>query len=238
MKVRLVSLFVALIGFVVMTAFAQRRVEVEAPVRVPALLTGSGVQSEKSPLLAAVFSLILPGAGEWYVGDLSGGQYHLMAEGGLWLTYGGMRAYSTWLRNDAQAFAGEYAGANFAGKDADFDVNVGDYISRDAYNQAMLRNRQYDMVYESDEYQWEWQSAEQRSNFRGMRVRSDRYKSDAQFAIAGMVVNRLISAFSANRLARRHNAQLSERSAVDVDLYAVSGAAAGEGIRLHLRATF
>jgi hypothetical protein len=121
-----------------------------------------------------------------------------------------MKIESQWIRDDARTYAAEHAGASLAGKDANFEVNIGNYSSMDAFNEAMLRNRDYSRVYSSPADQWNWQSDDLRSTYRGYRIRSDQWNSDAKFAIAGLVVNRILSVFSATRQAARVNRGLSE----------------------------
>ena len=164
----------------------------------------------RSVLLAGVLSAILPGMGEWYAGDFGSGAISLSADGLLWMSYAGMKLQSKWIRDDARTAAVQNAQAQMAGKDAAFEVNIGNYMTTDEYNQAMLRNRQYDQVYSSPSSQWQWQSEQLRSDYRGMRIRSDEWNNNAKFAIAGLVVNRIVSVFAAARKAARFNRGLTE----------------------------
>ncbi len=167
----------------------------------------------RSVLLAVAASLVLPGAGEWYAGNFQeSGRYSLGAEAALWVTYAGFRLHSDWVRNDARTFGTQMAGISFGGKDAEFEVNVGNYLTVDDYNQAKLRNREYDKVYSDPAYAWAWASDAERSRFRDERIRSDRILQSAKFAVAGLVVNRVISAFAAGRgaLAANRNARRAE----------------------------
>jgi hypothetical protein len=188
-------------------------------------------------MLAAVFSLALPGMGEWYAGDLSAGKYNLIAEGGLWLTYGGFKLQSGWIRDDARVYATQHAGAAMEGKNADFEVNIGEYLSRDAYNQAMLRNRAYDEVYSAPGFEWEWQSVQQMTGYRSMRIRSDQANNSAKFAVAGLVINRIISAFAAARMASRFNSGLSENR-WEIDVRTIDGGTGADGLTLNVRTNF
>jgi hypothetical protein len=147
-----------------------------------------------------------------------------------------MRTYSSWIRSDAHAYAAQYAGASFAGKDEYFESNIGDYFSMDEYNQQMLRNREYDKVYSSSAYFWQWQTTEQQGIYRGERVRADRTKNNAQFAIAGLVINRIISAFGAVRAASRYNREHAETS--QIDLYVAPNYASGDGLRVIVMTQF
>jgi len=172
-------------------------------------LNAEGETSQKSVLIAVAMSLALPGMGELYVGKFESGKYHLLAEGGIWVGYLGMRSYSNWIRNDARAFATEHAGVQFSGKDTQFDVNIGDFNSLREYNEAMLKNRNIRLLYESASHQWEWDTESNRLRFRDLRIRSDRTNESAGFLIGAAVLNRIVSAFSAGRAAARGNDEVS-----------------------------
>ena len=78
---------------------------------------------KKSAGLAAVYSLVLPGAGETYVSGIEAGKYPLIAEGALWLTWGTMEYYGRWLQDDARRFAVVHAGVATTTADDLFYVN-------------------------------------------------------------------------------------------------------------------
>jgi hypothetical protein len=169
-------------------------------------------QSEATPpgrrsvLLAVAASVILPGAGEFYAGNFQeSGRYSLAAEAALWITYAGFHLHGSWVRNDARAFGAQMAGVTFAGKDNEFEVNIGNYLTVAEYNEAKLRSREFDKLYTDPSYAWAWTSEADRARFRDERIRSDRIFQAAKFAVAGLVVNRVISAFAAGRGAAAAN---------------------------------
>jgi TM2 domain-containing membrane protein YozV len=177
------------------------------------LSTRSTENKTKSVSLALVLSLVLPGAGEFYAGNFETGKYFLMADGTFWLTFAAFRFRGDWLREDARSFGTQHAGADFSGKDDQFLVNVGSYRSVDEYNQAQLRERQFHHVYHSPRDAWYWDNDENRLRFRQLRVSSDQMYENAKFAVGALVVNRIISAFSAARAASRVNAAASKQRA-------------------------
>lgn len=186
---------------------------------------------EKSPLLATVLSLVLPGAGEFYAGNETAAGYFLAADGALWLTFAGLSMQSGWVMDDARLFARERAGVDFAGKDGGFEAQVGNYLSRDLYNESRLRERRYDEVYAGASFAWSWSSHDDRLRYRSLRIRSDELAQAAEFALGALVVNRIISAFSAWRSARSHNNSWS----VGVRMQRVHDA---PGVGLHLSRSF
>jgi hypothetical protein len=160
----------------------------------------------KSVPIAIALSLVLPGMGELYAGNFQSGKYLLAADAGLWLTYGGFQLYGDWLRRDARSFATQRAGASFENKDEQFEVNIGNFLSVEDYNEAKLRNRQFDLLYDpKSTYAWRWSSDADRLRFREQRIRSDESYRNSKFVLGALVLNRIISAFSAGRAAARGN---------------------------------
>lgn len=192
----------------------------------------------KSVTLAVVLSLIVPGTGEWYAGNFDSGKYFLIADGAFWLTYAGFEHRGDWLREDARSFGATHANANFSNKDDQYFVNVGSYLSRDDYNLARLRDRRYDQLYTVQEYHWQWNSDANRLRFRDLRVQSDRMYENAKFAIGALVINRLVSAFSAGRTAARVNASYSARGGWRLGATTRGGFQDAHGIELRITREF
>ncbi len=195
-------------------------------------------EGRKSILLAIASSLVLPGLGELYAGNFETGRYSLAAAAGLWLGYAGFQYTSAWIKDDARVYAADHASADFTGKDDQFLVNVSNYSSMDAYNTAKSRNRDYANIYTSTAYFWKWQTDEQRQHFRDLRVRSDEAKNNARFVTAALVVNRVISAFSAGRAAARYNESLDAQASLSVGVSPTQGPAGADGLTLHVVTTF
>ncbi len=167
-------------------------------------------QSEKKNVgLAALYSLLIPGAGEWYAGNFSTGKYLLGSEITLWMSLYGFYSYGAWLKNDAQSFAEVNAGIDWTGKDDKFFVNVGNFNSRSEYNEKKMRDRDIGALYTESSYDWHWESDDLRREFRDLRVRSDRMLNAIKFAGTAIVANHIISAIIAGNSARLHNERLN-----------------------------
>ena len=195
-------------------------------------------ESKKSVVLAVVASLILPGMGELYAGSFESGKYNLIAEGGLWLTYSGFRMHANWLQQDAQTFANQHAGANFDNKDDQYSVNIGNFNTTDEYNQAKLRNREYDLVYIADQYKWQWDSDVNRTQFKDLRIRSGEIRNNAKFIIGAIVVNHLFSAFSAGLKAAAYNKSLSMMDKIEIQTFTLNSGTHLDGVGLSISAKF
>lgn len=168
-------------------------------------------QSRKSPAVAVMYSLLLPGMGELYVNGFDQGRYSLVAEGGLWLTYLSFRQYGTWIRDDARQFAGTHASAEIDGKNDQYFVDLGNFNDTYEYNEKKLRDRSQDKLYDVNAgYYWRWVDDAKRQEFRAMRVSSERVFNNSRFVIGAIIVNHIISAVNAARLTRQYNKQLEE----------------------------
>jgi TM2 domain-containing membrane protein YozV len=198
-------------------------------------------QEKKSVLLAVGASLLVPGLGELYVGSFESGKYHVIAEAGLWVTYAGFRTYSGWIRSDAHSFAVEHSGADFSGKDDQFDVNIGNFMSTADYNEAKTRNREYDLIYFGEAksgYFWNWDSDADRLKFKDLRIKSDRVKNNSKFVVGVIVINHLISAFSAGRKAIAYNKSLSVLDKIQVHAYTINTGSHVDGAGLNISTSF
>jgi hypothetical protein len=166
--------------------------------------------ARKSVGMAILYSLILPGMGELYAENFSTGRYFLAAEGALWLTYAGFGIYGNSVRDDARSFAVVHAGVNLAGKNDQFFVDIGNFISIDEYNQKKLRDRDPDKVYNPAlGYAWQWDSDASRSAFRDRRVTSETAYNNMRFVVAAILINHVASAINAARAAISHNNALA-----------------------------
>ena len=112
---------------------------VEANLRSEtALFEDAPPAQKKSAGLAALYSLVLPGAGEMYVDGIDAGKYPLIAEGALWLTWGTMQYYGGWLQDDARRYAVVHAGVATTSADDLFYVNVSNFSNTYDYNDKKL----------------------------------------------------------------------------------------------------
>lgn len=220
-----------------MSAMVVRGEQGKTTTPIDLFYSGSS-ESKKSVVLAVVASLILPGMGELYAGSFESGKYNLIAEGGLWLVYSGFQMHANWLQQDARTFANQHSGAIFAQKDDQYSVNIGNFNTTDEYNQAKLRNREYELVYTADQYNWQWDSDANRAQFKDLRIRSGEVKNNAKFIIAAVVVNHLFSAFSAGRKAAAYNKSLSMIDNIEFHTVTLNNGTHIDGIGLSISTKF
>jgi hypothetical protein len=166
----------------------------------------------KSPALAAVYSLLLPGMGEWYAGGFSSsGKWFLMAEGALWITYGAFTAQGASQREDARTYAVSRAGISPDGKDDQFYVDIGNFLTTEEYNDKQLRDRQPELLYSRAAGEgWTWDSDAARSAYKEERLSGERSYNNRKFVVAAIIVNHIASAINAARAAVAHNSELDK----------------------------
>jgi hypothetical protein len=207
------SLFAQPAGRSPMTRAEVRADLFHTPSPPPAGLLQEGVappREKKSVALAALYSLALPGMGELYAGSFSSGRYFLAAEGALWLTYAIFQVRADALRDDARSFAVARAGVSLAGKNDQYFVDIGNFLSIDDYNEKKLRDRDVDKLYDPAlGYSWRWDADASRASYRDQRVSSDDMYNNRKFVVAVVVINHVASAINAARSAVAHNKEVA-----------------------------
>ena len=187
----------------------------------------------KSVMMAIAYSLVLPGLGDLYAENFGTGKYFMGAVAAFWLTYGGVRIYGQWLKNDARTLAVQSASANFDGKDDKFEVNLGNFSDVLSYNYAKLRNREFDLVYDPrSNYAWQWSSDADRLHYKDLRNRGQSALSNSQFVLGALVLNRVIAAISAARSVSAYNRSVQAASSWRVSATVPGGMLAADGIEL------
>ncbi len=174
--------------------------------------TQSDVQS-KSRSRAFLQSLILPGWGQRYAGSRTMMKVFIVSEVLTWGSFFGFRTWSNWIEDDFQTFARSHAGANPDGKPDRFFVDIGNFNSLEEYNQAQLRDRDVADLYPTDtnEFFWRWDSDANRREFEDMRIRSDQADNRANFALAAVFVNHIVSAIHSTLAVYQFNKRLQAK---------------------------
>ena len=166
----------------------------------------NGTVKHKSPGLAVLASLAVPGLGELYVGRYDVGKYPTIAEVSLWVFYTIMEVHSDQVRSDAINYAKIYAGAQVSGKPDQFFVDVGNFSNTSDYNTQKIENGENNLIYSSSSYQWQWESDVDRTKFKNLRIEADQFLNYGRYTAAVILMNHLISAIDAARLAAGVNA--------------------------------
>ena len=169
------------------------------------------VTDKKSVGLGIIYSLLLPGMGELYADAYDVGKYFTIADGILWGTFIGMHAYSSWQKDNYESYAASRAGVDNNNKDADYYATIADYSSIDSYNDEKALERNFDQMYNTEQYYWKWNSVEERRTYRDMWTSSEQTNNDIRFVVGGLILNRVASAINAARLVSSYNKRIDEK---------------------------
>jgi len=139
---------------------------------------------EKSTAKAALYSAILPGMGEMYLGDRTRGSIFLGAEILIVLSYFRLNQEVDWKTNSYMHYAHRYADVPF-GSDDDYYRLINNYVSSDVYNadiERYYRNRYIVYEYNPELYNlyrnrflitgddaWDWENRSNWLKYRDLR---------------------------------------------------------------------
>ena len=165
------------------------------------------VADNQKPLISPVVkSLVLPGWGEYSLGNQIRGRIFVLSETTLFLAILGSHFISKRQETEFRAYAAEHAGISPVGKDRQFWVDIGNYSSLLAFNEEHLRWRDFNALYEdNDTWTWAWDSNDNRERFENMRIASDSWMLRSSFFIGGVVLNHIVSAIDALYLSKISN---------------------------------
>lgn len=161
-----------------------------------------------------LYSLVLPGAGEWATGNSRLGKIFMGSEITLWIAYLSSRGYINTLQQDLESFAAVNAGVNPAGKNEQYWIDIGSSISIYEFNAQQLLDRDLASRYsENSDFDWQWASEDQRRDYFQRRLNRQDWKRRSTVLVGGIILNHLISAVDVIRLLRKSNStgDLQER---------------------------
>ena len=172
--------------------------------------------SKKSYSKAVILSILLPGAGQFYLGEKGRGEVFMGVEVLTWTGFAAFRTMGSWKKNEYIDYAVEHAGVNPDGKDDEFYKNVSFYQSRDQYNESGRIIDPTGIYYPvTAETYWYWDSESNREVFRDMRNDSKSDFRNATFMIGVAVVNRILAGIDTFRIARKLKGRSGSLSSVD-----------------------
>jgi hypothetical protein len=141
------------------------------------------------------------------------------------------------LKNDYKLFAATHAGIELAGKDDQFFVDAGNFISVDEFNQSRLRSRDVEGLYDPATHAWQWDTEANQIKFTNLRKRSELSFSRANLVVAGVLANHIVSGIHAAWVAhKKSSAKANEKGELHVPQLGVL--TSPEEIRLWARLEF
>jgi hypothetical protein len=169
---------------------------------------------KKSVGTALLLSLVLPGAGEYYAGNTSQGKIFFGVEVLAWGSFFLNDYHANSLEKDYMAYARQHASVSSGGKeDGQYWVSIGKFDDIYAYNSRRANERRIDELYDETKANfWQWDSRKNRFTYDEKRLKSVDIKSRDIYFYTAILVNHLVSAINAMRLARKYNKSIAVNS--------------------------
>jgi hypothetical protein len=157
---------------------------------------------KKNVWKAVGLSVLLPGAGEMYLGAKRTGTIFMIADGAMLSTIAGFAYYAVDRERQYKTFAQKYAGANTDNKDALFFETMMLYSSRDEYNQLALLFTQdrSQMLPQTADWNWKWRTEQDQLGYYDIWRSSERAYDNLRFAVGAAALNRVISVIDVLRI--------------------------------------
>ncbi|MCD6595816.1 hypothetical protein J7L68_09125 [bacterium] len=192
--------FFLIAGFVLAQSPAQR----ERIFRGGSFSEDETSAKPKSIWKAVGFSLLIPGAGEMYLGAGKSGIPLTVADGFILSSGAYFAIKRNWLSSEYKTFAAKYACVSIDGKNDDFFRTIGLYPDRYTYNYIQrLYDRDEAITYpETPEWNWVWRDEDTQVRYYDLRTDSERAWRNFKIALGAAAVNRLISVINVIRLSR------------------------------------
>ncbi|MCD6163217.1 MAG: hypothetical protein J7K40_12530 [candidate division Zixibacteria bacterium] len=172
----------------------------------------------KSKYKAALLSLMLPGAGQYYVENNSKAKIFLGIESAFWLSYYGFRKFGAFKDDAAKGWAVAKAGASPDNTDELYWIKMTYYDNRDRNeSQYELGYNQMIGIYEGDnavffpetpEYYWNWNNRDDRQKYRNLRNQSKNAYERADVIVGVIIANHVVSAVEALLSTVKYNRRL------------------------------
>ena len=169
-------------------------------------------QLEKKSIGTAFFlSLMLPGLGEAYVGKTGYTKVFLSIEAVGWGLFIANEIQVASRSEDYKNYASQHANLLQSGKDDQYWIDIGKYDNIYNFNEQRRRDRNIDAIYtENSDYFWQWDDKSSRLTYDARRIGATELEERRTFIIGGIILNHLVSAINALRVARIHNRELEE----------------------------
>ena len=151
-----------------------------------------------------LFSLLLPGAGQWSMGYHNRAKFFFGAEFLMWVGYIGSNVYANISKNNYQSFATLHADVISKNKSEQYWIDIGSSENIYRFNEQRLRLRDIKGTYpETGNYFWQWDSKESIKTYNSLRVKEHNWQDRATFITGAFILNRLVSVIDVIRLIRR-----------------------------------
>jgi hypothetical protein len=188
-----------------------------------------------SPGKAVLYSLLLPGLGDWKLGHRDRAATFFAVEGVIWASFIAFEVQGGNLEDEYQGLAVRFAGVSRAGHSDEFYATIRDFDSGEEYEAGVKDDGRFEYLDATDgaglgnitsewldqyfienrvsDYEpWLWASTERRLQYSEVRSASKTAYRRADYMLAAAAANRVVSsifAFAAARSAAQHEVGLN-----------------------------
>ncbi len=154
---------------------------------------------------AMIASAVIPGTGQWLLGEKTKAEIFLWLDGAIWLTYAGLSWYGNSKENDARLFAVNWSDAKMK-QEAEYYKALERYDNSAQYNIDVMREARYlypDSIDAQKQYlaengyfddvAWDWDSDSSRLTYYYKRKSARTTLHHAGLILGATLINRLIS---------------------------------------------
>lgn len=193
--------------------------------------------SSKSPALAVLFSLIVPGAGHLYINRMDVGKYFFGADLLSWLGLAALNVYGDDVSNQSKVYSVQHAEIGSTnGKDDNFFANIGSYKNVYLYNDAMLTQGAYGSLYDVNTYFWDWDNLNNQNIYEEQRKSSERIYNSRIIFGSFLIINRVVSGISAYLLSTSNKSKSAAVNIIPELLY--KNDYSFDGVKLNISKNF
>ena len=158
----------------------------------------------KSASRAMLYSALLPGLGEYYVGSRKKARYFFAIEAISWLGFWSFHTSGMWKEDDYINFAYERAGVRLEDRDDDFRDWVGFYDDIDQFNEyGRVQDRDRPYLVDNESNHWSWRDPADKAVYRELKNGSREAFRRRDFTVGLMILNRIVSIIDAVHDARK-----------------------------------
>jgi hypothetical protein len=176
-----------------------------------------------SPTKAVLYSLLLPGLGDYQLGNKGRATAFFAAEGIIWISYATFEVQGHQREDDYQQLAVQFAGVSRTGHSDAFYADVREFDNSDLYEADVKNTGRQDLFNQSGSIEsinadalenyyvanrvsdfepWKWESLDRRLQYSEVRSSSKTSYRRADYMLAAAVANRVVSALVAFTAAR------------------------------------
>jgi hypothetical protein len=191
--------------------------------------TGDAAPGELSAKRAVLYSLLLPGLGDWYAGRKDRAKTFFIVDAALWTSFIVFQVQGHRREDAYKQMAVDMAGVTSTGHSDDFYSEIGAYDNSGDYETIFKQDHRIDIWPEvgyealesyylenrvSDFEEWAWANSEQRIDFRQLKTSSKNAYRRSKYVIALAVANRLVASVFAYHAVKSSRNQSYEREEV------------------------